>query len=374
MEKQPLVSVVVPVYNVEKYLEECLESIIKQTLSDIEIICVNDGSKDNSLKILERFAALDERVKVITKENSGYGHTMNVGMDAARGRYFGIVESDDYIDEDMYRSLYEKAEETQADAVKSDYYKLSTLNGKKSVKKRNTCYADFFYDRILSSDEYEEVFDFEMMNWTGIFRMDFLRKNNIRFNETPGASFQDNGFWFRTIYKAKRLVYINKAFYYYRQDNPESSINSKEKVNCMFEEYDHIKRLMLDDPDASDELHTVFLRKKFYNLRHSWERVDRKYKLDHLRKEREEYKKDLRELRCRRDKLDPWVVGEINKIIDSPEMYYYEVLIGKLERRYDKVHDDLMKLRRSEDFNRGLNIRGMLKERLRISPKQGDLS
>ena len=371
IEKQPLVSVVVPVYNVESYLEECMDSIIKQTLSDIEIICVNDGSKDDSLKILNRIAAKDDRVKVISKENSGYGHTMNVGLDAARGKYLGIVESDDYIDKNMYKCLYEKAEETRADAVKSDYYKLCTLNGGKNIKKCNTCYSDFFYDKVLQAGEYKEVFDFEMMNWTGIFRLDFLRKNNIRFNETPGAAFQDNGFWFRTISKAERLVFINEAFYYYRQDNPESSINSKEKVNCMFEEYDHIKQVMINDPQSSDELHTVFLRKKFYNLRHSWERVDKRYKLDHLRREREEYIKDLRDLNCEMEKMDPWVIGEINKIIDSPELYYYEVLIGKLERRYEKVHEDLMKLRGSEEFNRGIGIRGMLKDKLSINAKQG---
>ena len=103
------VSIVVPVCNVERYLKECLDSVIKQTLKNIEIICVNDGSTDNSLKILREYEKKDRRIKVITKKNSGYGNTMNVGMDAANGKYIGIVESDDYVDEKMFERLYETA-------------------------------------------------------------------------------------------------------------------------------------------------------------------------------------------------------------------------------------------------------------------------
>ena len=90
------VSIVIPVYNVEHYLVECLDSAMNQTLHDIEIICVNDGSKDSSLEILLEYAKRDSRIKIIDKENAGYGHTMNLGIDMARGEYIGIIESDDY--------------------------------------------------------------------------------------------------------------------------------------------------------------------------------------------------------------------------------------------------------------------------------------
>ena len=101
------VSIVVPVYNTEMYLEECLSSICAQTLSDIEIICVNDGSNDESGSILNRFAARDNRIKVIHKANTGYGHSMNMGIEAASGEYIGIVESDDWIPQEMMQTLYE---------------------------------------------------------------------------------------------------------------------------------------------------------------------------------------------------------------------------------------------------------------------------
>ena len=118
---KPKVSVVIPVCNVETYLRECLDSALAQTLRDIEIICVDDGSTDSSPAILDEYAAKDSRVKVIHKPNGGYGHTMNVGMDAATGEYFAILESDDIIKPNMYEVLYGLAKANDVDVIKSDH-------------------------------------------------------------------------------------------------------------------------------------------------------------------------------------------------------------------------------------------------------------
>ena len=123
IEKQPLlepsskprVSIIIPTYNVETYLKECLDSVANQTLRDIEIICVNDGSTDDSLSILEDYQRKDDRIKIISKPNAGYGHTMNVGFDAATGEYIGIVEPDDYVELDMYETLYNEAIKNDVD-------------------------------------------------------------------------------------------------------------------------------------------------------------------------------------------------------------------------------------------------------------------
>ena len=103
------ISIVVPVYNVERYLEQCLDSLINQTLKDIEIICVNDGSTDDSLCILKRYAEVDDRILIVSKVNSGYGHTMNTGMAMAKGEYLAIVESDDFVVPEMFEKLYDAA-------------------------------------------------------------------------------------------------------------------------------------------------------------------------------------------------------------------------------------------------------------------------
>ena len=116
------VSVVVPIYNVEQYLRQCLDSVVNQTLKDIEIICVNDGSKDSSLDIIMEYVNKDTRVKVIDKPNSGYGHSMNCGFDMVTGEYIGIVESDDYAELDMFEKLYNCAKENDLDVCKSGFF------------------------------------------------------------------------------------------------------------------------------------------------------------------------------------------------------------------------------------------------------------
>ena len=113
----PKVSIIVPTYNVEMYLDQCMESLQRQTLKDIEIICVNDGSKDHSLEIMQRYAADDPRIVIIDKENGGYGKAMNVGLDRATGEYIGILEPDDYVPLNMYEDLYQAAKERDLDFV-----------------------------------------------------------------------------------------------------------------------------------------------------------------------------------------------------------------------------------------------------------------
>ena len=109
MQSNVKVSIVVPIYNAELYLKQCLDSIINQTLKEIEIICVNDGSTDKSAKIVEEYAKKDNRIRVITKTNTGYGNSMNIGFDAAVGEYVGLIESDDFVDKEMFATLYNVA-------------------------------------------------------------------------------------------------------------------------------------------------------------------------------------------------------------------------------------------------------------------------
>lgn len=238
----PKVSIIVPVYNVEQYLEKCLNSIILQSLKDIEIICIDDGSTDGSAKILDSFSIKDNRVKVIHKMNAGYGDAMNVGLDMATGDYVGIVESDDYVLPGMYETLYNAAIENNLDMVKSDaYYWLEKEN---FLSRIHTKALDEYYDKVLDGLERNYFFDFYMNIWTGIYKKKFLDENMIRFHEAPGASYQDNGFWMLTCIYANRAKWINKAFYYYRQDNPMASVRNHGKVMAMTKEYEYIEKCL----------------------------------------------------------------------------------------------------------------------------------
>lgn len=234
------VSIVMPIYNAEPYLRECLDSVINQTLKNIEIICVNDGSTDNSLEIIKEYAQKDVRIKYIDKPNAGYGQTMNCGIAAASGEYIGIVEPDDFVKPEMYETLYNKAKELDLDIVKADYFWFTNA-GSSYIYTYNNVFPDkSYYHRILSPENDEKILCFISMNASGIFRRDFLEKNNICHNETPGASYQDNGFYVQTMYMASRIYFLAQPFYCYRRDNPNSSINQSNKVHAIPEEFKFI--------------------------------------------------------------------------------------------------------------------------------------
>lgn len=245
------VSVIVPVYNVEQYLPVCLDSILAQTLNDIEVICVDDGSTDQSPAILDEYAQKDSRLHVIHKENRGYGHSMNIGIDAASGEYIGIVESDDRILPDMYEKLYSVAKNNDLDLVKSDVvFWWETLQYTCEYHRED---LNPYYGKVLGPSDRKRFFQFFMNTWTGLYKRSFLKENNIRHHETPGAAYQDNGFWIQTLSFCERAMWLKDAFYLYRQDNPSASIKSKSNVMTMVNEYDYVSKI-LEEKHKEQEL------------------------------------------------------------------------------------------------------------------------
>ena len=345
------VSVVVPIYNVERYLPECLDSIIAQRLKDIEIICVDDGSTDSSLKICEEYAAKDSRIKVITKPNAGYGNSMNMGMDVASGEYIGIVESDDWVESGMFHDLYKAAKKYDADIVKSDYYEFSTSNGKKQVY-INTPTANKYYNMPMSAYDTEEIYHFRMNTWTGIYKTAFIRRFDIRHNETPGASYQDNGFWFKTISLAGAIVFINKAYYHYRQDNPNSSINSRGKVFCMCDEYKFIREFVDANPDVKKAHLETFLAKKYYNYFYTYKRVANEHKLAFLERFSKEFSESFEKEEFDKDFLPKSEMSLLERIMEDYKKFYYEDTVWSLNQDYiDKTNRYAMILTETEKRN-----------------------
>lgn len=240
----PKISIIVPVYNVERYLETCLNSILCQTLQDVEIICVDDGSVDTSGSILDEFAKKDTRIRVLHRKNTGYGASMNAGLDAAKGEYIGIVESDDCILPQMYERLYEAAQEHDLDMVKSEAF--FWYEKEKLVNRIHKSALESYFDKVLDEWDRNLFFEFYMNIWTGIYKRSFLVENKIRFHETAGAAYQDNGFWMLTNIYAKKAMWLNEAFYYYRQDNPAASIKDKGKMMAMTREYEYVEQQLID--------------------------------------------------------------------------------------------------------------------------------
>lgn len=222
----PKISVLVPIYNTEKYLKKCLDSIAGQTLKDIEVICVNDGSTDNSLAVAEEFAEKDPRFKVINKENTGYGNTMNIALEKASGEYIGIVESDDFAASDMFEYLYGLSRSGTVDLVKGnfyDYYEDYNKPPRAYENKERNMIPDSAVPFILS--ENAQIQFGHPSVWSAVYRREFINDNNIRFKEEKGGGWVDNPFFYETLCKAKSIIWTKRPLYYYRKSNPNSSSN-----------------------------------------------------------------------------------------------------------------------------------------------------
>lgn len=232
------VSVIVPICNVEKYLSKCLDSLITQKLKDIEIICINDGSKDRSLEIIKEFEKKDSRIVVIDKINTGYGDSMNYGLLKAKGEYVGIVESDDFADMNMFENLYQMAKKYNADIAKSNYY-LFWDNPEKIIYYNNLNVSSVINVTDICK---EKLLRATCSIWSAVYKKDFIIKNNIFFLTTPGASYQDTSFKFKSTLLAKNIVLSPEAFLYYRQDNANSSVKmgTYEKAMLLHKEYEEM--------------------------------------------------------------------------------------------------------------------------------------
>lgn len=224
----PRVSIIVPIYNVERYLAECLDSILAQTEQQIEVICVDDGSTDDSGSILKRYAKKDPRIVAIGGPNGGYGKAVNRGLEVARGEYIGIVEPDDFVDRHMFEELLAGAkldDGSYAEVVKSAYWnyydledgtapyiEVSDIMGK--MPKR-PCVFNIH-------DQWELLFHHPSI-WSAIYQREFLVEKNIHMVEPKGAGWADNPWLYETLCQAKKISWIPGAYYYYRQTNPNAS-------------------------------------------------------------------------------------------------------------------------------------------------------
>lgn len=319
---RPRVSVIVPIMNVEAYLPKALDSLAAQTLEEIEFILLNDGSTDGSPGIMQAYAKKDARFRVTDKENTGYGSTMNLGIAAARGEYIGILEPDDYADPRMFERLYREASENGLDFVKSDYILFTEgPDGKEREKTVRLAPDEGWYGRTLCPGEEKEVFFFPINTWTGIYRREFLERYGIRHHETPGASFQDNGFWFQTFCRGKRVRLVREALYHYRGDNPNSSMMSRKKERCITEEYRWIHGWLEGDPALLKQFEGVMYDKQYLSMLLTLSRLEAGRRLPYLRHMREELERPYRERLFDRRYLHPLDWEKLDRIMEDPETY-----------------------------------------------------
>lgn len=244
------VSVILPVYNAEEYLNECLDSIVNQTLKDIEIICINDGSTDNSLDILETYAKNDKRIKIISKENGGLGAARNIGLKNSSGEFISFIDSDDFIELNMLEELYNNAISNQSDVV---VFKFACFNEDSS--KLDYSIQGFDFDNIFNDVDFDNfTFDYHNIKkyvlnasfatWTKLYNREYLFNNNFEFDEN--IVFEDVPFHIKVILNTNKISFSPNFFYCYRH-NPNSLVNTSENGFDIFKIIDIVENYLKDN-------------------------------------------------------------------------------------------------------------------------------
>lgn len=238
-----LVSVIMPAYKVEQYLDQCLRSVVEQDLKDIEIIAIDNGSPDKCGDIIRKFAKNDKRVKpIFIEENEGYAHAINAGLEIASGKYIAIVETDDYVEPDMLSSLYNAAEKYGAKIAKGGFTKHFPDGTTQYCKPSCTFYnQEVIVEPLCNND----ILYMESSIWSAIYDREFLLEHDIKMPEFSGAAYQDVIFKFMAYTVADFLVCIDKPVYNYRVFSANSSSKSTQYWDRHFKNYDMIKRWLI---------------------------------------------------------------------------------------------------------------------------------
>ena len=213
-----MISVIVPVYNVEDCLGFCLDSILAQSFKDFEVICVNDGSTDTSLEILKEYEKNDERIRIISQKNGGLSNARNTGLKAALGKYISFIDSDDFIAPDMYECLFQRAEQAQADVTLCNLKLYFEDTGKHDYYRDEVLYYHL-KDKVFTVGQVPEIIAC-IAAWDRLFLHSFLKECGVHFLE--GKIYEDVPFCVETTLRARRMALVPDHLYYYRKARAQS--------------------------------------------------------------------------------------------------------------------------------------------------------
>ena len=315
----PKVSVLVPICNVERYLEECLDSLAAQSFTDFEVLCINDGSTDGSLAIIHRYMEADARFRVIDKPNSGYGASMNMGLANAIGEYIAILESDDFFEPNALELLVDAAERNQSDVVKADFYLYWSTPQERDELFRIVDEQEV--GRTMRPIDDLAIFFRKPSIWSALYRTSFLKDNGIDFLETPGASYQDAGFNFKVWASAARATFIADPILHYRQDNEKSSVNSAAKVYCVCDEYASMASFVNDRLDGDPRLMGILESMKFDSYMWNYDRLSGDLRGGFIVRASREFADDLDKGLVDFRLFDPWTAADLRLLASDPERF-----------------------------------------------------
>lgn len=234
------ISVIVPVYNVEKYVEECLESILNQSMKEIEIICINDGSTDSSLKFLNNYKKKYENIKIINQENGGLSNARNIGFSFSEGEYIFFIDSDDFFcDMNILETFYKKAKEKNLDFIEGNF-NFYYSDKKKKIKARKNEVEEIL---VKGEERYRYLIEnklYASVVWNKLYKKDFLLKNKINFTEK--ILYEDVDFSYKVYHSAKKILCEGMPIINYRQrENSIMSDLKLDRINDYFKIIDSIE-------------------------------------------------------------------------------------------------------------------------------------
>ena len=275
-------------------MRQSLDSIIAQTLSDIEIICVDDGSTDESGQILDEYKEKDDRIKVIHKKNAGTGAARNDGLKIATGECIGFVDPDDWILPNMYERLYNLLQDKGLDIVMftPDVYNDKTGKHEGFLYFQDSNFPKFLDDKVFNKDDISP-FSYPMCVWNKLYRKRLFDENNIEFAE--GLDFEDHKVIFKSLFTAKRIYFIREKLYVYRHSREGSILSDNDKRM-----FDHIKIYDIVENILKEKFHLDFLRYKVHNILYYYTMIKPRYKKDYYNK----MVKSLRSTIMSREEID----------------------------------------------------------------------
>jgi glycosyltransferase involved in cell wall biosynthesis len=256
---EPLISIVIPVYNVEKYLRECLDSVVNQTMREIQIICVNDGSTDSSPAILEEYAQKDKRIEVIHQKNAGVSAARNAAYPYLKGEYTLFIDSDDWVDLQLCKKVYQKMKESEADVVLFSYVIIGDGKGK------------HFFSGITPEDKIYDKEKKKILHYTAaagkVWKTDFLLKNHLFFPE--GVFYEDTVVYWQGILLAEKISVLPEELYYYRQREGSTTHKDDETTFDLFAVYRQIE-MFLKENGYYSRYRNIFLEQKLGGIHYRY--------------------------------------------------------------------------------------------------------
>lgn len=288
------ISTIIPVFNTEKYLEQCLNSLILQTYKNIEIICINDGSTDNSLSILENYAKQDDRIKIITKENKGFASARNEGLKHITGDWIAFLDSDDWLKNDCYEKFYQAAKENLF-----DIYMFNGVSFADDIKNNEDKNLFEFFNKDLWNKKNNElctykdcknIFQGNMGVYNKIYKKEFFFDSNLKFKK---GFAEDERFWIEALIKAKSIYITDEVYYHYRQRKDSVMHTLKENVFEMFDTYNSIKEILKEN-NIFDMAKYALLQYKFNQFAWGFFSANEKIREDFYKKAKEDLTQEIK--------------------------------------------------------------------------------